>query len=337
MKGLVLAAGMGTRLRPLTGQVSKAMLPLAGAPLIAYPIRALLDAGIRDIGIVGGENLAALQTGLAGHFADSANPPELTYLCQTEQKGLAHAVDCARDYCGGGDIVLLFCDNLFAAPLAPALQEWRALKHSRLGYEALVHTITVDDPRAFGVAVLDADRSVQNLEEKPTQPRSDQAVIGIDILTPCIFDAIARIAPSARGEYEITDALMELVRMGHRVHARELPGWWFDTGTFAALLDVLPPVLDELALTAHERIWVHSDAHVKNCEFEAPVYIGPGCKVSGSRLGPYVSLESDCTVRGCELTHCIAYPGTNSEGERHTHAILWEGGQCYPKEQGAQH
>jgi glucose-1-phosphate thymidylyltransferase len=310
MKGLILAAGMGTRLRPLTGRVSKPLLPLAGAPLISYPLRSLLQAGVHDIGIVAGDNLAELQHGLAAYDSAYGGPARLSYLHQPHAGGLAHAVACARDYCGGDDFVLLFCDNLYAAPLAPALEQWGQLRHrSSDGHEALIHTITVADPRAFGVAVLDDQRAVLHLEEKPAQPRSDQAVIGIDILTPQIFEAIGHIRPSARGELEITDALMQLVHGGHRVHARALPGWWFDTGTFSALLEALPPVMDELAATAHERICISPDATVEDCTFEPPVYIGAGCRLRGCRLGPYVSCEGDCSLENCRLEHCLVYPG----------------------------
>jgi glucose-1-phosphate thymidylyltransferase len=329
MKGLILAAGLGTRLRPLTEHVSKALLPLAGAPLISYPLRSLLAAGVGDIGIVTGANEAELRAALADHAQGEAGAANLTFVRQDEQKGLAHAVDCARGFCGGDDFVLLFCDNLFAAPLAPALARWRELRAGGPDYQALVHTITVADPRAFGVAVLDAAGDVQHLEEKPAQPRSDQAVIGIDILTPRIFDAIARIKPSPRGELEITDALMELVHLGYRVHARQLPGWWFDTGTFAALLEVLPPLMDELAVTRRERIFVDPSARVEDCEFVPPVYIGPGCRVLGSRLGPYVSLEKDCTLRHCILHHSLLHAGARLEGVEQAGIVCGADGVCH--------
>jgi glucose-1-phosphate thymidylyltransferase len=314
LKGLILAAGKGTRLRPLTGRVSKPMLPLAGAPLISYPLRTLLDARIHDIGLVVGENEAELRAGLAAYEVENGGPARLTYIVQSEPQGLAHAVACARDFCGGDEFALLFCDNLFAASLAPGLELWQGLSRSGRDHQALLHTITVADPSAFGVAVLDEAGDVVHLEEKPPAPRSDQAVIGLDILTPRIFDAIARIKPSARGELEITDAILELTRLGHSVHARPLPGWWFDTGTFAALLEVLPPVMDELAVTATERISISPAAEVSDCVFEPPVLIGPGCRVTNSTLGPYVSIEGDAEVKDCTLERCLLYPGAKLDG-----------------------
>jgi glucose-1-phosphate thymidylyltransferase len=330
MKGLILAAGRGTRLRPLTEGVSKAMLPLAGAPLISYPLRTLVDAGIHDIGIVVGDNADELQAGLAPYSAEQGGLARLSYVQQPHPGGLAHAVNCAQDFCAGDDFVLLFCDNLFAAPLAPALELWLKLRHSGRDYQCLLHTIAVEDPRAFGVAVLDSAGDVEHLEEKPPAPRSNQAVIGVDILTSRIFDAIARIKPSARGELEITDAIMELVHLGHSVHARELPGWWFDTGTFDALLEALPPVMDELAATRSERICIAPEAQVEDCTFEAPVYIGPGCRAAGCQLGPYVSLEAGAELRGCTLERCAVYPGARLDGVRATGTIFGAQGFRHP-------
>jgi len=315
MKGLILAAGRGTRLQPLTVTVSKAMLTLGGAPLISYPLRSLLGAGIREIGIVGGDNLAELETGLSVYSSEVGGPAHLSFIHQPSPGGLAHAVQCAQEFCAGDDFVLLFCDNLYSAELGPALQLWGQLRQAPAETcEALIHTITVSDPRAFGVAVLDASGKVLDLEEKPLEPRSDQAVIGMDILTPLIFEAIARIAPSPRGELEITDAIMQLVKMGRRVQARALPGWWFDTGTFDSLLAALPPVLDELGATASARVHISADAVVADCSFEPPVYIGPGCRVTASRLGPYVSLEGGSELSNCSLEHCIVYAGAQLEG-----------------------
>ena len=330
MKGLILAAGRGTRLRPLTESVSKAMLPLAGAPLISYPLRALLDAGIDDIGIVVGDNADELKAGLAIYDAQNEGSARLTYIHQPEAGGLAHAVNYARDFVGEDEFVLLFCDNLFAASLLPALEQWSALRAGEGDQHCLLHTITVADPRAFGVAVTDATGNVTHLEEKPAQPRSDQAVIGVDILTPRIFDAIARIKPSARGELEITDAIMELTRLGHRVQARRLPGWWFDTGTFDALLEALPPVMDELAATAATPTSVAPDAQVEGCTLTAPVLIGPGCRVTNCTLGPYVSIEAGCVLDGCKLDHCAVYPGTQLRGVEAQNALFGADGFRYP-------
>lgn len=318
MKGLILAAGRGTRLRPLTLRRTKPLLPLANQPLIAYALQKLLYAGIFEIGVVAGDNEAELRTGLS-HI-----PARITYIRQPEPLGLAHAVGCARAFCGADDFVLLFCDNLFGEPLSLALAHWTALTARHPGAGALIHTIEAADPRAFGVAEVDDDGFVTGLEEKPATPKTNLAVVGIDILTPAIFDAIGRIKPSARGELEITDALFELTRLGRGVQARPLSGFWFDTGTFPDIAAALHPVMDEFGvyqafgsypgceLTGPVGISRHS--RVAGSVLSGPVMIDGGSRVTDCRLGPYVAVGGDCRLTGCTLSDCQVYPGTRLDG-----------------------
>jgi len=314
MKGMILAAGRGTRLRPLTNSCSKPMLPVANQPLISYPLRRLTDEGIEEITIVAGENEAELRAGLPEITA-----AELKYVRQPEPLGLAHAVDCGRPAIGADDFVLLFCDNIFSEPLADSLSDWRRLSLEFADIAAMIHVVTVDDPRAFGVAVVD-DGWVVDMEEKPQNPRSNLAVVGIDFLKPQIFDAISRISPSARGELEITDALFELTRMGYRVRARQLPGFWYDTGTFADLIDVLKPVMDASLQRTEAGEVRHSEvtglltheagASVTDCVITGPVAVAKGAQVHSCRLGPYVAIGPDAEVHDCELRQVQIYPGT---------------------------
>lgn len=325
MKGLILAAGRGTRLRPLTDRRSKPMLPLANQPLIAYPLQKLLYDGITEIGIVVGDNEDELRTGLA-HV-----PAELTFIHQPEPKGLADAVGCAVDFTAEDDFVLLFCDNLFSEPLALASAEWTARRAAQPAIEAMIHVIERSDPRAFGVAEVDPSGMVRHLEEKPPAPRSNLAVIGIDFLTPAIYEAIERIEPSARGELEITDALAMLVSMDRRVYARRLSGFWYDTGTFPDLIEVLRPVMDEFG--AYRLSGRHAGSElsgpagigrrsvVDGCQLSGPVMIGEDCRVKGSTLGPYVAIGDGCSVENCRLSDCQLYPGTRLSGVSDREAI----------------
>jgi len=326
MKGLILAAGRGTRLRPLTGRRSKPLLPLIGQPLIAYPLQKLLYAGITEIGIVAGDNEDELRSGLS-HI-----PADLSFIRQDEPLGLAHAVNCARGFCADDDFILLFCDNLFSEPLALAQAQWAQECAAVPDLGALIHTIEVDDPRAFGVAVVDEAGFVVELEEKPAQPKTNLAVIGIDFLTPSIFEAIGRIKPSARGELEITDAIGELIKLGLKVKARPLGGFWYDTGTFPDLLDVQKPLMDEMGV--YQAIGSHG-----GCELSGPVGIGPRSKVREStltgpvmigadstvtecKLGPYTAVGHGCELTDCELSHCQVYPGTKLTGVKDSDAIF---------------
>jgi glucose-1-phosphate thymidylyltransferase len=322
MKGLILAAGLGTRLRPLTrppseGGRSKPLVPLANQPLIAYPLQKLILAGITDIGIVVGENEDELRTAL--HRV----PAGLTFIPQAHPQGLAHAVDSAREFVGADDFTLLFCDNLFAEPLSHALAEWEALRIGEPSMHAMIHTFAMPDPRACGVAVVQNGWVVE-LEEKPAVAKSNLAVIGIDLLTPAIFGAISRIEPSARGELEITDAIAELIALGHKVRARQLSGFWFDTGTFADLISAHRPVMEEFgafqAQGRHARselrgpVGIARESAVEDSTIDGPVLVDSNSLVTGSWLGPYVSVGKDCTVAGCTLSDCQVYAGTRISG-----------------------
>ena len=326
MKGLILAAGRGSRLRPLTDSVSKPMLTLANRPLIDYPLQHLLDSGITEIGIVANnDNCDELERAL------ELTPASMHYIIQPEPLGLAHAVGCAREFCGADDFVLLFSDNVFLQPLDSGLHDWRELRP-----DCIIHTIEVDDPRAFGVAVLEGQRVV-DLEEKPAEPRSRNAVIGIDIFGPSIFEAIDSIQPSARGEYEITDAMMELVRRGRHVHSVSLAGPWYDTGTFGDLIRAHHCAMDtwqqfELADGIFQKqshtvfdVDVRPGAHIEGSRLIGPVRIAANSRIIDSVLDEYVSVGEGCELRSCHLTNVQVYPGTHASNLIARDALLAPG------------
>jgi glucose-1-phosphate thymidylyltransferase len=301
MKGLILAAGRGTRLLPLTETRSKPMVTVANRPLIHYAIDKLVEIGVDEIGIVVGENEDELRSGL-GYPG-----PRLTFIRQPEPQGLAHAVSFAHDFTGEDDFILLFCDNLFKAGLQESLHIWRTRDEN---CQCLIHVIEVEDPRAFGVTVCDGC-DVLNLEEKPQQPKSNLAVVGIDFFTPRIYDAIGRIKPSARGELEITDAINELIVMGHSVRAETISGYWFDTGTFGDLLAAQAHVMQS-----------SNDGVLKGSSLTEPVVIADDSRLVNSRIGPNVAIAEGCALYDCELSNCMVYPGTTLEGVQARGAIF---------------
>lgn len=218
-RAVLLAGGSGTRLLPLTATTNKHLLPLGGRAVIDWPVDRLLEAGFDDIAVVSNPGDLAP---LAAHLA--SRPARFTFLPQDRPAGIAHALGVAREWAGGAPVLVLLGDNVFDAPLAPHVAAWRAS-----GKAAQVHLAAVDDPARFGVARLDGERLVA-IEEKPAVPPSRWAVTGVYLYAPDVFARIAALAPSARGEIEITDLNAGYLAEGALGH-RKLDGRWLDVGT----------------------------------------------------------------------------------------------------------
>ena len=228
MRGLLLAGGSGTRLRPLTSTRNKHMIPLANKPMLFYALQNFSRAGVRDVGIVlgpGGDGIrASIQDG-------SKFGLRVTYIQQGEPQGLAHAVLAAREFLGEESFVMHLGDNLFQDGIGPYVSAFNESKPS-----ALVGVVRVNNPSYFGVAELDAKGEILSLEEKPRKPRSAWALTGVYVFTAVIHEIVAELGFSSRGEMEITDAISELRRVGGVVRAIKVAGWWIDAGQPAALL-----------------------------------------------------------------------------------------------------
>lgn len=227
MKGVILAAGKGTRLYPVTRVIPKPLLPLANRPTLAYAFEQLTDAGIQEVALVVGENEAAMREALGDGAAFGVR---LTYVRQPEPKGLAHAVSFAEAFVGGDDFVLYLGDAIYGQPMKPFVEQFRASGAANLN---LVKA--VDDPRRFGVANVQDGRIVK-LVEKPAEPESNLAMAGLYVFGPQIWEVLPHLAPSDRGEYEITDAIQMLIDRGETVVAGIYDGEWFDTGTLPSFL-----------------------------------------------------------------------------------------------------
>jgi glucose-1-phosphate thymidylyltransferase len=227
MKAVVLAAGKGSRLFPVTKVVPKPLLPLANRPTLAYAFDRLRECGIEDVCIVAGENEGALRAALANGAEFGVR---LAYVRQTEPLGLAHALGYAREFAGDDDFVLYLGDAVYEKPIAPQVEAFRAAGCANLNL-----VLEVEDPRRFGVATLDGDRIVR-LVEKPAEPESNWAMAGMYVFSPAIWPVLPGLAPSARGEYEITDAIQALIEQGEDVRAGKYDGLWFDTGTLESFL-----------------------------------------------------------------------------------------------------
>ncbi|MDX2003794.1 MAG: glucose-1-phosphate thymidylyltransferase [Meiothermus sp.] len=310
MKGLILAAGRGTRLRPLTFTRPKPVIRLAGKPIIAYAVANLREVGVTEIGVVvSPDTKEDIQQALKDFPGVS-----ITYIVQEVALGIAHAVGTAREWLAGSPFVLYLGDNLFQDGIASFTQAFKP------GVGAVIALVKVPDPRQFGVAVLEQGRIVK-LVEKPKNPPSDLAVAGVYVFGPEIMDIIEKLKPSARGEYEITDSIQNLMDAGHTVMGEEIKGWWKDTGRPGDLLDANrlllveqkspTPVLEGNVIDSQVtgRVIVEKGAVVKNSSILGPAHIAAGAMVEGAYIGPFTSVGPNATVRQAEVEFSILEDG----------------------------
>lgn len=311
MKAVILCAGEGTRLRPLTWAQPKALLPVANKPLIAYAIESLRAAGCREIGVVSSPGQRAAMAALG----DGARwQVRLTHLTQTGPKGIAAAMLAAREFLGDDPFAVYLGDNLLEGTLAPAMARF-----GRGDAAALLLLKEVADPRAFGVALLDGERVTQ-VVEKPADPLSNSAICGVYLFSPAVWDAIAGLAPSARGELEITDAIAALIGGGHLVVGQPLEGWWHDIGTLAGYLAANRDLLARLPAGRGRGVTVLNSrlegpvslgagAVVERSVVIGPCAIGPGCVLRDARVGPYASLGAGTHVEGATVAESVVLAG----------------------------
>jgi glucose-1-phosphate thymidylyltransferase len=228
VKGVILAGGLGSRLHPLTKVTNKHLLPVYNRPMIYYPIEALVGAGVEDVLVVTGGNSAGDFLKLLGNGSEFGLPT-MNYTYQEGEGGIADALRLARHFADEDDICVILGDNIFE----------RSIRHAVKAYEsqgrgARILLKQVEDPERFGVPVLDGEKVVR-IEEKPENPQSDFAVVGIYMYDNRVFDVIETLEPSARGELEITDVNNWYIEQGEMGWS-ELEGWWTDAGTFDSLL-----------------------------------------------------------------------------------------------------
>ena len=228
MKGVILAGGLGTRLHPLTKITNKHLLPVHSQPMIYYPIKTLINAGIEDIMIVTGGNSAGDFLRLLGNGKDFGLK-HLNYTYQEGEGGIADALSLVEHFADDQPVCVVLGDNIIERNIRAAADEYRTQ-----GGGAKIMLKKVHDPQRFGVPELDGDKVLQ-IEEKPKEPKSDLAVIGIYFYDHTVFDVIKTLVPSDRGELEITDVNNHYIRRGEMTW-NELDGWWTDAGTFESLL-----------------------------------------------------------------------------------------------------
>lgn len=306
MKGLILAAGLGTRLRPITSLRPKPIINVANRPLIHYAVDNLLDAGVREIGVVVSTDTRADLERTLEPYLDRA---EFHYVLQDPPKGLAHAVEVARDFLADAPFVMYLSDNLFEHGIRPFVDAFRPDE----GVNAVLALVPVDDPRAFGVAEISGDR-VTDLVEKPEHPPSNLAVAGVYVFDANVHDAIEGLEPGAKGEYQITDAIQRMIDRGLHVAPVEVEGWWKDTGKPEDILDAnrleLLRLRRDVAGTVENArlvgdVVLEEGATVRDSTIFGPALIGAGSLVQDAYVGPFTTLGDDVRLIDAEIEYAV--------------------------------
>jgi len=312
LRGLILSGGKGTRLRPITHTSAKQLVPVANKPVLFYGLEAMAQAGIRSVGII-----IAPETGEEIRVAvgdGSQFGLEVEFIVQDEPLRLAYAVLTARDFLGASPFVMYLGDNLLQGGIVELVEAFRANAP-----DALILLTPVPDPENYGVAELDGDRVVR-LVEKPPEPATDLALVGVYMFTPAIHAAAEAIEPSARGELEITDAIQHLVDRGLRVEPHVVRGWWKDTGRLADMLEANRLILDNVDTRvegelidsqADGRVVIEPGARLERSTVRGPAVIGAGARLVDAYVGPYTAVGEDCLIQNAEVEHSILLAGSS--------------------------
>ena len=311
MKGLILSGGKGTRLRPLTYTSAKQLVPVANKPVLFYGIEALAAAGIREIGMVIGETGAEIRAAVGD---GSAWGVSITFIPQEAPRGLAHAVLISEAFIGQDPFVMYLGDNLLNRGIEPFVEEFLRERPA-----AQILLTRVPDPQMFGVAELEHGRVVR-LVEKPKEPKSDLALVGVYLFGPEIFASVRRIRPSFRDELEITDAIQDLIDRGLAVRPHLVEGWWKDTGKLEDMLEANRLILDTFSRRIEGqvddssriegKVVLEAGAVVERSVVRGPAIIGARAVIRDAYVGPFTSIMNDVQILGSEIEHSIVLEGS---------------------------
>jgi glucose-1-phosphate thymidylyltransferase len=302
IKGLVLSGGKGSRLRPFTYTNAKQLVPIANKPVLFYAIEQLVDAGVTDIGIIVGDTGEQVRAAVGDGSQFGA---KVTFVQQDVPGGLAHAVATAGEFLGNSRFVLYLGDNFVMGGIKEYVEKFQATPDSS---QILLHP--VDEPESFGIAEM-KDGKVSRIVEKPKNPASNLAVIGIYLFDPAVHEVISTLKPSARGELEITDAIQGLIDRGNRVDAEIMDRYWIDTGKMDDMLNANRMVLSTIEhccdgqvdekTRIYEPVIIGPGARVENSVLRGPIIIGPNAEVIDSYIGPNTAIDARCRIKGCRV------------------------------------
>ncbi|POZ87941.1 glucose-1-phosphate thymidylyltransferase [Petrotoga sibirica] len=337
MKALILCAGKGTRLRPLTFTNAKPLIPIANKPTIMYSLEKIRDAGVTEIGlVVNSENIEDFKKVLGD---GSQLGIKLSYIIQEHPKGLAHAVKVSKEFLGNDDFIMYLGDNLINFDLKNFIDQFK-----QGNYESFILLTSVDNPSQFGIAVME-DSKVTKVVEKPKDAPSNLAIIGVYIFTPKVFEAIQNIQPSWRGELEITDAIQWLIDNSKNVGAHIVEGWWKDTGKPEDLIEANRTILStlkerkiegEIRSDSSVQGMVHMGKNTKimNSIIRGPVIIGEDVTISNAYIGPYTSIGDSAYINSSEIENSIilSYANISNVYIRIESSIIGENSKIYSTE-----
>jgi len=306
MKALILCGGKGTRLRPITHTSAKQLVPIANKPILFYALEAMVEARIREVGVVVGDTKREIQEAVG----DGARwGLRVSYIEQEAPLGLAHAVKIAEGFLRNEPFVMYLGDNLVKDGIRSLVEEFAQLQPN-----SQILLASVRDPQRFGVAEL-RDGCVVSLEEKPAHPKSDLALVGVYMFDKTIFEAVNAITPSRRGELEITDAIQYLIDKGYRVHPHVISGWWKDTGKLEDILEANRIMLEAITSKVEGevdeasqligKVVVEQGAKIVGSTIRGPVIIGTRSRIINSYIGPFTSIYHDTLVQNSEIEHSI--------------------------------
>jgi len=312
LKGIILHGGHGTRLRPLTHTGPKQLLPIANKPMSQYALEDLKTAGITEIGIIIGD---VYPEKVKEYYGDGSDfDVKITYIYQDAPKGISHAIKLCKDFIGNEKFIVYLGDNVLRKNLIDYTKKFETSNS-----DAMILLCEVDEPQRFGVAELDTNNpgKIKKIIEKPKDPPSNLAVIGIYFLTPKIFQIIDNLKPSWRGELEITDALFSLMNQGNKIEYDTVTGWWKDTGTPEDIIHANKLVLDSIGTenqflinpddTINDKVVTGKNTTIsRDSHIQGPVIIGKNCHIGPSvRIGPYVSVGDNSNLKNCTIENSI--------------------------------
>lgn len=307
MKGLILSGGTGTRLRPITFTSAKQLVPVANKPILFYAIETVRDAGVTDIGVIVGETKDEVMKAVGD---GSSFGVKITYIEQEAPLGLAHAVKIAEDFISEDPFVMFLGDNLIKEGIKSLVEEFEREKPN-----CQILLARVKNPSQFGVAELDCDGRIKRLIEKPKDPPSDLALVGVYMFDSHVFEAVNAIKPSWRNELEITDAIQYLLDKGYNVQPHVIDGWWKDTGKLEDILEANRIMLEDIETDIrgvvegeseiHGRVVVEEGTRIVDSVIRGPVIIGKNSEIVGSYVGPFSSIHDNVKLIGSEVEHSI--------------------------------